>query len=56
MQERYEFMYSPGLTWKEIAAAVRDEIDMRIAKNGEFRINKLAGVFVCKKEMLQSSG
>lgn len=56
MQERYEFMYSPGLTWQEIAGALRDEIDMQIAKNGEFRINKLAGVFVCKKEMLQSSG
>ncbi|MGB3713923.1 MAG: class I SAM-dependent methyltransferase [Candidatus Promineifilaceae bacterium] len=56
MRKSFKFNYPPGVTWKDVVSALRDEIDRQIVKNGEFRINKLAGVFVCQKEILQSSG
>jgi len=50
MRERYEHMYSPGTTWEEVSNALRDYLDKHIAIHGEFRVHKLAGVFVCRKE------
>lgn len=50
MRERYEHMYRPGVTWEDVSTALRDFLDGHIAKHGEFRVHKLAGVFVCRKE------
>jgi ubiquinone/menaquinone biosynthesis C-methylase UbiE len=56
MRDRFALMYAPQFSWKEIAAALRDEIDQEIAKNGVFRVTKLAGVFICGKETKVSRG
>ncbi len=36
--------------WADIEAVIHDKVNDVIAKNGEFRVNKLSGVFVCQKE------
>lgn len=38
-----------GIRWEDIEAAIRREVDGRIAEHGAFRVNKLTGVFVCQK-------
>ena len=37
-----------GVSWAEVAAEVERELDEHIAVNGDFRVSKLAGVFVCR--------
>ncbi len=37
-----------GITWEGVAAAITAYVDARIAADGAFRVNKLAGVFVCR--------
>lgn len=56
MRRRFELNYPTGVSWENVVVALRDEIDRHIANNGEFRVHKLAGVFLCKKETLQNSG
>ena len=51
MRRRYERFVPAGTGWDEIAAALREEIDRQIEISGEFRVSKLAGVFVCKKQI-----
>jgi ubiquinone/menaquinone biosynthesis C-methylase UbiE len=36
-----------GVSWDEVAAALKRELDEHIADHGVFRVSKLAGVFVC---------
>jgi SAM-dependent methyltransferase len=50
MRERYEHMYAPGITWEDVSDALRAYLDKHIAIHREFRVHKLAGVFVCRKE------
>jgi ubiquinone/menaquinone biosynthesis C-methylase UbiE len=38
----------PGVKWEEVAAALKEDLDAHIAERGEFRVSKLAGVFVCQ--------
>ncbi|HSG16127.1 MAG TPA: class I SAM-dependent methyltransferase [Anaerolineae bacterium] len=37
-----------GVLWQEVAGALEERIDAHIAEHGEFRVSKLAGVFVCQ--------
>lgn len=49
MQKRYAAAQPAGTTWENMAEALRDEIQRRIKEDGEYRVSKLAGVFVCRK-------
>lgn len=40
----------PGITWEIIADQLRQRLTTHITQHGEFRVNKKAGVFVCRKE------
>ena len=40
-----------GVTWQEVEELLRQELSHHIADHGEFRVNKLAGVFVCTKKI-----
>jgi len=50
MRKRYELLVPPGIAWIDVTEILRDEIDKHIVENGEFRVHKLAGVFVCRKK------
>jgi SAM-dependent methyltransferase len=39
----------PSVTWENIADQLRQRLTAHIAQHGEFRVNKKAGVFVCRK-------
>jgi ubiquinone/menaquinone biosynthesis C-methylase UbiE len=38
-----------GITWKDLEELLHQELSQHIGKKGEFRVNKLTGVFVCTK-------
>jgi SAM-dependent methyltransferase len=40
----------PGITWEIIADHLHQRLTAHIAQHGEFRVNKKAGVFVCRKD------
>lgn len=50
MPERLTALTDAGITWPQIAAALHEELSERIRANGDFRVNKLTGVFVCRKK------
>ncbi len=39
-----------GIRWETVEAAIRRAVNDHIAKEGTFRIQKLTGVFVCRKD------
>lgn len=39
-----------GVQWQTVEAAIHEAVNGRIAKNGQFRVQKLTGVFVCQKD------
>lgn len=39
-----------GTSWETVEAAIHREVNDRITKEGTFRIQKLTGVFVCRKD------
>jgi SAM-dependent methyltransferase len=45
-----EIPLANGITWDDFAAVVRDILTGHIARQGEFRVNKLSGVFVCSQD------
>jgi hypothetical protein len=47
MQERILLSYPRGVSWEDAARVMQDELDAHIAARGEYRVHKLAGVFVC---------
>lgn len=49
MQKRYAAALPAEMSWKDMAAVLRDEIQQRIDEDGEFRVSKLTGVYVCRK-------
>jgi SAM-dependent methyltransferase len=50
MRGRFESLLPPDTSWKEVADILRAEIDRKIALDGAYRVSKLAGVFVCRKD------
>lgn len=50
MRERFVQLLPAGVTWEDVAAALRELLSAHIAERGEFRVNKMAGVFVCWNE------
>ncbi|MDX1686726.1 MAG: nitroreductase family protein [Candidatus Promineifilaceae bacterium] len=50
MRERYVPLLPDGVTWGEVVTVLRELLAAHIAEHGEFRVNKLAGVFVCRKK------
>jgi len=49
-RERYVKFLPRGVTWGEVVEALRSLLAAHIAEHGEFRVNKMAGVFVCRNE------
>ncbi len=47
MYERYERFLRDDVQWHDFAEALRAILQRKIERDGEFRVNKLAGVFVC---------
>lgn len=39
----------PGVTWETVVEALYQHLSAHIAQQGEFRVRKIAGVFVCRK-------
>lgn len=39
----------PGITWETVVEALYHHLSAHIARHGEFRVRKMAGVFVCRK-------
>lgn len=50
MRERYVAFLPAGATWEDVVAVLGRLLAAEIAERGEFRVNKLAGVFVCWNE------
>ena len=50
MCERYVPFLPARATWEDVVAVLRRLLAAEIAERGEFRVNKLAGVFVCWNE------
>lgn len=50
MYERYERLLPGHLRWKDLAETLRTILQKKIERHGQFRVNKLAGVFVCWNE------
>lgn len=48
-RQRYEALLPAGITWADVAAALTDLLRQHIAEHGDFRVNKLTGVFVCRQ-------
>ena len=38
-----------GISWADVATALKAELDAHIAEHGDFRVSKLVGVFICQK-------
>lgn len=49
-RERYLNLLPAGVTWDDVTGALREVLAAHIAEHGDFRVNKLAGVFVCWNE------
>ena len=47
MKERYTRLLPVEIGWYSIEQALIEEIGQDIEATGEFRVSKLAGVFVC---------
>jgi SAM-dependent methyltransferase len=47
MKRRYTRVLPAEVRWEQIASILTDEIGRDIEQQGEFRVSKLAGVFVC---------
>ena len=50
MKQRYEALLPGETSWEEVSAVLKEEIDRKIKDSGEFRVTKLAGVFVARKK------
>ncbi len=48
--ERLEGMLPPGASWPDIADLLRAAVKQKIRRYGEFRVNKLSGVFIAWNE------
>lgn len=48
MYERYEPFLPDHVQWQDFAEALRTILQKKIEREGAFRVNKLAGVFVCR--------
>ena len=46
----YQELIPDNIQWEAVEAMIHEEVNGRIAQYGEFRVNKLTGVFVCQKE------
>ena len=44
--DRYGELLPDGITWQRIEEALRRLLEQKIQRYGEFRVNKLSGVFV----------
>jgi ubiquinone/menaquinone biosynthesis C-methylase UbiE len=51
MQKRYAAVQPAGITWENMAELLRDELSQQINEGGDYRVSKLAGVFVCRKQL-----
>ncbi len=40
-----------GISWEMVEGAIHDAVNGRIADEGAFRVQKLTGVFVCRKDL-----
>lgn len=49
-RERYVQLLPAGVTWENVVSALRKLLATHIGEQGEFRVNKKAGVFVCWNE------
>ncbi|MCI0580909.1 MAG: class I SAM-dependent methyltransferase [Chloroflexi bacterium] len=49
IRERFEPFLQAGHTWENVIVALRRKLEQIIAQEGKFRVNKLAGVFICTK-------
>ncbi|MFW6068683.1 MAG: class I SAM-dependent methyltransferase [Chloroflexota bacterium] len=48
LYERLERFLPDDVQWQDFAEALRAILQKKIERDGEFRVNKLAGVFVCR--------
>ena len=45
--ERYERFLPDHVSWRDVAEALRSNLQRKVERHGEFRVKKLTGVFVC---------
>lgn len=46
-RERFETRLPPGYSWENVVVALDQILAADIAENGQFRVSKLTGVFIC---------